>query len=514
MTFDINEEIKNETFKFSSDELDKLRKVKRLFVFPMILWFIIILQDVTFYIFRTEHLSEVKNIVEEFAFYSFPLSLLYIAFVSFYSSYRILESKNFKNVVIFLFFPTLAFFINDVVDINMPIPDKSTSILLIVIICFAIFGIIFFILRFIKLPEETELENKDEDTAIGKTIRDVLSGDISHNEESANDFGGNNNPLRNSEDVNARLGMVVSAIFSLLVASMIYFRMREGISFVIWGVVFGTFLSAMFLSFDKVVIGVFYFLNPAGAIYLYKLKKRKEQFDLQKLEIERVRQDGDLMKKMMKTDLIRKVQKIDMKATEIKYNEITTHMDSLIEKISRNDVPAKEKMRILDEVMQINKQLKDSDEEIKLQLPEPDYKDISYGERMSILTGFDDNEIKELIIEDLIEEKQKYFWKEINQRKVRSAVNDFDNEKYTGKHPILIAKTWEYYFEKNPQILKALARKILGKDKVEITHIKGTKQPKLFELRFSTQTRKYCAVVAVGLEDESYLIFGIFENEK
>ena len=95
--------------------------------------------------------------------------------------------------------------------------------------------------------------------------------------------GPDKNKLKFPKEV---LGMVVSAIFSVAISSMIYFHIRDGISFVTWGVSFGILMSIMFLSSQKILLGLLYFLEPSSAENLYEIMQLKRSAEERKISQE------------------------------------------------------------------------------------------------------------------------------------------------------------------------------------------------------------------------------------
>src|SRR5690349_11797702 len=89
-------------------KLEKLDKIRNLFIWPMALWFCIVAADFAIYVVGVESFKEVRSALAELAFYTLPIMLIYLVFATFYSSYRLLGSREHRNVATFFFFQFIA----------------------------------------------------------------------------------------------------------------------------------------------------------------------------------------------------------------------------------------------------------------------------------------------------------------------------------------------------------------------------------------------------------------------
>jgi len=293
---------------------EKLEEIRKLFMWPMFLWFAIVLADFIFYVVEIDAFLEVRQWIGQIAFYSFPLVLIYLVFATFYSSYRILESRGYKNIATFFFFQMIAYFIIDVLQVEIPKYDKTTSVILTIVMCLAIFVIISLVQLRIKIPEG--IINK-----------------------------------RASEYPNESMGMVISAIFSIVIASMIYFRVKGGVSFVTWGTFFGIMLSSMVHKADKTILGILYFLDPRGAINFFKIIQLKSEVederDLAEVEMEL----GSLTKAQMQRKALRLANELDQELHRVQFQEGERKIRALIDKLRDSDrLPPGQQQSILEEV--------------------------------------------------------------------------------------------------------------------------------------------------------------------
>lgn len=460
--------------QLSKRRLRRLEEIRRLFILPAYLWFAIVLFDFIFFVVEIDSFLEVRLWVEKIAFYSFPLLLIYLVFATFYSSYRILESRGYKNMATFFFFQLIAYFIINVLQIEIPKYDKTTSLLLTVLTCFVLFGIISLVQLRIKVPSEISKQSRSS--------------------------------------VNETMGMVISAIFSIVIASMIYFRIRGGISFVTWGVFFGVTLSAMIHKADKTILGILYFLDPRGASNLYKILKLKSDVedaqDLSEVEIEM----GILGKADRRTEALRLANQLDQELSRLQFQQGEQKIRALIAKLRDSEqLPPEEQQRILADVTGVITTLR-SEQKIPPMLPEVDYSSLSIGEKIAQLVGLTQAEIKEAIKESLIDEKQSYLWLPLNQTKIKRSVQEFDEEKYQGGDPILVPNSWVPFFESNQYLLERIVMILTGDDEFDLKGIKGAEKHNLSELVFSTAANEYSAVLKVG-RNNSYLIHAVFDKQ-
>lgn len=481
-----NDIVSEEIFNLSNNQLEKLEKIRKLFMIPLLVWSVIILIDFIFFVVEIDTLFELRKWIGKIAFYSFPLFLLYLVFATFYSSYRILESRGYKNIAAFLFFQMLAYFIIEVLRLEIPEFNRTMSIILTASMCLAIFFIITLVQFRLKLPEKHSIFNKK----LNISLKSKTFGD---------------------EQPNEAMGMIVSSLFSIVIASIIYFRVRSGISFVTWGTFFGIALSAMIHKADKSILSILYFLDPRGAINLFKILRLKadveDEEDLSKVEKELT----SLTKAQMKTQALRLANELDQELHRVQFEEGKRKISILIDKLRNSDQrPPGEQKEILDEVTDVIQRLR-IDKKIPGILPEPDYSELSLGEKITQQIGLTDKEIDQAIKEDLIDPEQRYLWTERNQRRIKSASLDFDKEKYQGMPPVYIAESWVSFFESNKHLLERIVTNLSQSDEnIYLKSIKGDNFD-LSELVFTTAVKEYSAVIRQG-SDHSYLIFGVFDR--
>lgn len=493
----MNADVHSDSIFLPKNRIKKLESVKKLFLIPMFFWSIIALADFLLYVIQIEYFAEVREFVGKVAFYSFPILLVYFVVATFYSSYRILESKGYKNIATFFFFQMLAYFIINVLHIEIPSYGKTTSVILTGVVCFVIVIVISLVQFRLSLPKEANkggiLDTDPSDSSL-ETL--TIPKDLKKH---------------STQFPSQSLGMIISATFSIVIASMIYFGVKGGISFVTWGTFFGITLSAMIHKADKTILSMLYFLDPRGAINLFKILKLKSEVedaqDLGEVELEL----GALTKAQMKTKALRLANELDQALHKVQFEEGERKIRALIDRLKDSDrLPPGEQERILGEVTDVITRLR-TEQKIPQALPKPDYSSLSIGEKIVQQIGLSESEIEQALSEGLINPKQSNLWTPSNQAKIRVALKEFEEEKYRGKTPIYIANSWASFFESNRHLLEIIVTLLTSDSGFASQEIKGAEKYSLFEVVFSTAAREYSAVVRNG-KDGSILVLGVFNS--
>jgi hypothetical protein len=484
----------SEALTKSEKKLEKLVKVRRLFVWPMTLWFFIMLLDFLIYVIDIEELHTLRTIIATLAFYSLPLFLLYIAFATFYSSYRILESRGHKNIATFFLFQFVAFFAIDQLGIKVPSLGRDLASFLTVAISIVIVLAVLLIERSIELPSDFPLRAGKDNRDTGEPRKATPVS-----------------PARASRDPKEITGMVIAALFSIVIASMIYFRVKGGIAFVSWGVGFGVLLAAMKLKGDKLILCFLYFLDPQGGESLYQLIKLKERVQGQKDQSDLEVEVGALHKEEMAAKVLRLANELEQELFQLQFKMGEQRVKDLIQGLrdAANLSPEEQEVKIA-QITGVIGQLR-LQQAIPRQLPEADYSSRSLGEKVALSVGLTENEIKEAIAERLIDEKQYFLWTPPNQSKIRIALADFDENRFKGTPPIYVAESIADYMLRNKFILERIVEVVSAEDGAILNPIRGGEGKGLLELEVSTVMRLYSCVVRRGAEG-SLLLLGVFEK--
>jgi len=469
----------------NNNKLKKLDKIRSLFIIPMFLWFFVVLFDFIIYILEIDTLVDVRYIIESIFFYVFPILLIYFVIATFYSSYKILESKNYKNLLSFALFQLIAYFIMNVLKIELPVYDKVTSLILTILCSFIVFIMFYLIQLKIKIPSNDE----------------ALSYQL-NKDSMANSKPG----IRKNES-----GVFISSMFSIIIASMIYFRVTNGISFVTWGVIFGVILSSLFIDSDKLILSIFYFLEPRGAINLYNIIKLKSEVQDEKDRCDTEREKSQLTKYKMTSIALRLANELEDELAKVQFNKGERKIRECIDILRQsNDLPDYEQSRIVEDIKYMINDLR-TKENIPQSIPALDYKTLSLDDKISNLVGLSDKEIEQAISEKKIKENQKHFWSVKNQKAIKIALQDFQNEEFNGTNGIFVAKSITNYFEKNPFFLEKITS-ILTSSEFDLKLIKGAEEHKLGGFILSSPSKSYSVIIRRG-DDGSFLIVGFYERK-
>lgn len=477
----------------NTKRLERIEKLKKLFVWPVGLWIVLMVITLVLDFTPTASnpwLENARSWFESAAFYSLPIILFYIVFATFYGSYKILESRGHKNLAVFGLVQLAAYFIVRVLEFKIPSFDKGVSLGFTVLVAAVLFTMMAVVQAFIRLPSKvsrssTEVPKQEEvEGGKDKSPRLRLPGPA--------------------------LGILMSGLISIVIASIVHFRVREGVSFVTWGVLFGSLMSIIAFKADRNLLGLLFFLDPGGAENLFKLLSVKREVEDQKDLGEVERELTLLGKQKMKTAMEALANELDQHFTQAQFDDTRERVQSLIDKLKGSrGLPQAEQAVILQDVTMAIDQLREK--QSLPALPAPDYSSLSLGEKMEQFVGLSGNEIQEAEAEGLISGSQSHLWSIGLQTKVKLALDDFDKEDLRGNGPIFLANSWLPMVEANKHILQPLTDRLVSATPEEFIPLKGAERAGLFEVHFGTVTKEYSAIVKRG-SNSAIVVVGIGER--
>lgn len=475
---------------FSGRRLQKLERIRQFFVWPMAAWLVIVFIDFANYVLDIRDIGPIREFVELFAYYSFPVILIYVAIVTFYSSYRVLGSRGHKNVIVFFLVQMFAAFFVAEVGLEIPSIGQRDAVILTFSIAIAIVVVVILVQGRIVAPQPSYVGAR---VSIRNDRPGLDSGEGVH-----------------AKDQSEPMGMVIAGLFSLVIAAMIYFRVRDGISFVPWGVFFGVLSSGIILNSDKLILSILFFLDPRGAVSLYHLIKLKEDVERERQRSEVEVEVGTLRNQERRTRALQMANELDQELKEATFQRGERDFRNLIDSLrtAKNLSPEQLEDKIAEAENYIG--LLRQTKQVPHMLPEADYSGLSNEEKMARHVGLAGEELEEAVAEGLIDPAQKFIWRSENQFRIRTAREDFSRNRVRGAFPVYLAESWSEYFEGNRLVLEKLVTSIAGEEALQLTPIKGADALGLMVLEFNTIANRYCAVIAEA-QSGGFLVYGVFE---
>ncbi len=462
--------------EFSGRRLEKLEKIRHIFLWPMVLGFGIILLDFLIYVLGFGSIEPLERITKTAAFFAFPAILIYIVMATFYSSYRVLGSRGHKNILVFFLFQIMAYYLMVELDLEIPAMGSVQATLASASIALGIVLAVTLVQRSISVPD-----------------------DLPTSEEGIITF---------TDKRNESTGLVIAALFSLVIAAMIYFRNQGGIPFVSYGVLFGVVASGVVLKADKLILCLLFFLDPRGAINLFHLIKVRERVQQQKERSELEVEVGVWHKEERKTKALRLANELDQELSRAGFNKGERYLRSLIDSLqSPGGMSPEEQERKTLEAQEMIARLR-SERTIPKVLPEVDYSTLSLGEKIAGFLGLTKDNIREAIAEGLIDETQSHLWTPEAQFRIGNAMNDFKENRIRGRAPVYIAESWVEFFNRNAYLLDRIVESLTSDSPASLRDLLGANG--LVEMRFATVAREYSAVIQEGPAG-MFNVLGAFE---
>ncbi len=474
-------------FTSLDDELNKIIRIRKIFIIPFIFLILIFLSDFLFILIPQLQTSFLKTYLSLFAYYSFPFLLFYVGAAAFYSSYKLLGSRNVKNLSVFLLIVLAARFIKVLYNHSLPALNIEQSIIITSFISVMIPLLIFLAQRQIVIPSGESIK-ANEKTSI--------------------------------------MGILISSMFALLIAGMVYLRVESGVQVVFWGVTFGILITIIVLKADKTLLGIFYFLEPDGAIKLFNIvqyeKDMKSMKDMGQAEILNIQKDIN-KKKLQKIirqqkaslDTEEKHENIESLKDEIKeavkdieYGTIRDELKDIVNKVKDQGLSKEEKRAYIFKLRELEEQLKVEGEQI-LYLESPD-QNLTISEKIQKLSFLGKGEIEDAIKLNLIASSQKHIWSHDNIEIIKQGLIDFTNNNFFGSSPCFAAKNQMENFQNKMEVLKELTHIFLDNKENSIP-IKGLENKNIYEIKFDVVSKSFSAVHTKTIDGNSIFILNLIE---
>ncbi|MCX6204948.1 MAG: hypothetical protein NTY72_14265 [Bacteroidetes bacterium] len=480
--------------EFSNEKLKKLKSINRILSIAAIIWFSILILDIIFSGYYIARGDLFKTVI----YYLFPVTLYVIVILTFYSSHGILENKNYKSLLLFFIIQLLGFLLYNDVKIEIPfyfIQHKFLSIIIVAGVFVLIFAIIFSLLKDKHIEELIDKVNQQD---IDQSISDLKS--LTYSKSFSN------------------LGLVVSAIFSILVITLVNIRtINVDLQYIIsFGVLLGLLLVALISRNEQTVLAMLSFLDPIGAKYLFTLKsiKDKSDFELVKLkdesEVQNIKTEILQQKTQLGKDYYRaRLQSLIAEMDSLKNEEMFNIFESdLKEKIQQfKDMSPRQKFLFLTNFEENIKKLKTQDL-AGMGTPVIDYESLSLEAKVANLIGLEISEIEVAVASLIINPLQKFIWTFPSQHKIKTAITDFDKvDGYDGIAPIYLAKSISKYYLGNSQVVAEMMD-VINKGEAKLSIIKGLEFLNLMEFRLTTPVKEFSVITKMGPKQE-YLIHAI-----
>jgi len=309
-------------------------------------------------------------------------------------------------------------------------------------------------------------------------------------------------------ETGSSIGLVVSAIFSLIIASMIYFRVVNGINFISWGILFGIITSIIIIKGDKTILGLFYFLDPNGAIYLFHLHKLKGVKEKASFIQDIQKEKSENIKDIYVAKLTKLSNELSEHKNKLQYEYIENIITSQIERLKDPNLTLTERLELHEKTDEmIAAVLKDSKDIVKITHAIEASRPLR--DKIADFVGLTEEEQIEGISLGLISEDQKFLWNKDIQSKIKRGKTDFDNRKFKEQDQILFANSILQEYPINSQQISELIEK-LNTHQLVTEQIIGTEIYGLEFCRFSTINRDF--IVIFKDKSNSILIHCLHEN--
>lgn len=487
--------------EFSNEKLKKLNLINKILFGFISFWFLIIIIDGIF----SGNFFEKGKFLSEVTYWMYPITLYLIIIITFYSSYKILENRNYKPFILFGLIQVIGFLIFSNFKIIFPIFFIKHNLLGTFLIA-GLFVLIFYVLFLYIMKKDKSNEQ------FMNEVRDM------NNEDALNKL-----QEITFEKSHSNLGDVISAIFSILIITLVNIR-SVNIDFQNM-VAFGSLIGFLFIAYiarqDQTVLAMLSLLDADEAKYLYLLKKiklnadfdakkRQDRTDIQHLR--RIKLDTEIEqdKDVYQTSINNLVREIEKEKNSALYKVIKTELSDRLENFKK--MSPREKILTLSKLEEDIALLRSSSgnlPEIGFSLLEVN-SDMSIENKIATLTGLSNEEIEIAIEEKFINPNQKFLWSFSSQQKIKIAIKDFeDPTKYEGELNLYIAKSLINHFSTTNDVFKKMRDAVLS-DNVKMSFIKGLENLDLMEFRINTITNEYSVVTRIG-PDKALLIHTIIK---
>ena len=480
--------------KFSNEKLEKLSTINQILAISASVWFFIMILDGLLSGNFFEQGQFIKGVIN----WLFPITLYIIVLVTFVSSYKILENRNYKPFLLFGIIQIIGFLAYANLKFEVPAiltDHKLIGIFLVAGIFILLFSIMF---QIIKEKSNEELINEVKGLTLEKALEKLQS--ISYSKSSSN------------------LGDIVSAIFSMLIITLVNIRtINTDLQYIIsFGSLIGLLAIAYISRKDQTILAMLSLLDPNEAKYLYLLNeirnmaefeasRTKNEAEGYKMERDITVQKIDLERDKYRASLEKLVKELERKKNQVMYEVIKTDLNNKLARFEQ--MSPREQFLFLSEFENDLKKLQDNN--LKgIPSPPTDYETLPLNEKIATLIGLTEKEIQDAIDSNLIKSSQKFIWSFLNQPKIKSAIVEFENQNdYEGFGNIYVAKSLTKYFPANHIVVQQMMDTIT-KNEAKLQFIKGMEQLDMMEFRIETPTKEYSVITRLGPKKE-YLIHAI-----
>jgi len=476
-----------------AQKLKQVNRIKRLLSLPFVFLMVIAIITALLQFAASDGYPSVNH----YLYVSFYIVIILFVVIAYGSSYFFLKNKTHKNLIIFILIQLIALFIMYAYKLQIPIYGKDVAAGLTVLISIAIPGIIYLAQMKVKIPVIKE-ENYAED-------------------------------IETNDDSYLTLGVIFSALFSLLIAGILYFHTKEGIQFVAWGTVFGILISRLILSDDKSILGLFSLIDPTSASSLFELNKIEEQVSKYRDKVavydekeNKLQEKNILKKKIKKSKVQKKAYELEDKLDDIKIEYVDDVIKTMLQKLdSSKDLDPSERAMLADRITKLIRQLENNEIDY-IYLDDTQHllnsgtTNFSIEEKIKENYGLNDNETHDAITKNLIDKSQMYIWSKKSQLRLHRAIRELDKGEFQGGGPMYVVNSVTNYIADNQQVLDALSDAVISinhESLDKLISVQGSGKRNLKELRFKTIIgTEYGAIIKVGTKESAWVL-GVFETD-
>lgn len=483
--------------KFSNEKLEKLSTINQILAISASVWFFVMILDGLLSGNFIEQGQFLKGVIN----WLFPITLYIIVLVTFISSYKILDNRNYKPFLLFGLIQIIGFLVYSNLKFSVPSVLTSNKLIGIFIIAGAFILLFTIMFKIIKEKSNEELIDEVKGLTLEKALEKIQN--ISYSKSSSN------------------LGDIVSAIFSMLIITLVNIRsINTDLQYVIsFGSLIGLLAIAYISRKDQTILAVLSLLDPNEAKYLYLLNEIRSMAEFEasrtrneaegyKMERDITGQQINLERDKYRASLEKLVMELERKKNLVMYEVIKTDLNNKLAKFEL--MSPREKFLFLHEFENDLKQLQDNN--LKgIDKPATDYESLPLEEKIATMIGLTEIEIQTAISNKLINESQKEIWTFQNQPKIKSAIIEFENKNdYDGFGNIYVAKSLTRYFQPTHTIVQQMMDTI-NQGEVKLQFIKGMEQLDMMEFRLDTPVKQYIVITRLGPKRE-FLIHAIIPN--
>jgi hypothetical protein len=457
--------------------LKKLTQVKLLFGIPIAAWLLLLFSEPMLHRIESPTTEHIGDILATVVFYSVQLLFVWLVLATLVSSWRILETNSWRNAAAFLALQAFAIFVTDALGWSVPSLTPLASFWAALITAVLVFAAVSIINVTVAVPV-------DADDALGKA--------------------GTGSTPADAATLKDGTGIGMAVVLSTVIASTAFLQPRTGIAFVPWGVIVGTLAGIAWFGGDKMTLSLLHFLDPAGAVTLYHLIKAREAVrrarrrrDVQLTHAELIRERDEIEWGSLRLSAAERIRRALRRVAEQNLEATVTEIEAI------DDQPPAIRAEKLRKALGHIDTLGPDD---PILLPAPSAASLSIGERLSARVGLEDDQIAIAREEGMISAGQEHLWTPAVQLRIKSSLEDVQEDRMRGDYGIAVPRNFVSYFQKNDYLLRRLVP-ILAADNPPVSRITGDPS-NLSEVRFPTAAAWHSAVVKKGT-DGTYIVFAV-----